>query len=139
MFLKQVTIGASTVTTMSPTTVTATMVQAATTVMSPGKVTITSPAKVTTMSPPTVPATSQTTSVQVSTTEAVGLHEPTITAGLAETGIPTGSVAAGHVVKTVPQQIDSTDLDTTPSRVNSTVVIQLLSVKYLKCFRVYLF
>ena len=110
--------------------------------MSPTTVPAGSETPVTT-SPPTVPATSQAISVQVSTTEAVGSHEPAITAGLAETGIPVGSVAAGCVVKTVtktmPQQIDTTDLDTTPSKVNSTVVIQFLSVKYLKCFRVYLF
>ena len=106
------TIGASTVTAMSPTTVTVTTVQAATAMMLPGKVMITSPAKVTTTSPPTEPATLQATSVQVSTTEAVGSHEPAVTAGLAETGIPAGSVAAGHVVKTVPQQIATTDLDT---------------------------
>ena len=79
----------------------------------------------------------QVTSVQVSTALTVGSPEPVINAGLTVTGIPPAAVVAGWLVKTVtttvPQEktIDTTNLDTTPSKVNNKVVIQFLSVKYL--------
>ena len=150
----------ATVTVTSVQAATAVMLPAKVTLTSPAKVTSTSPARVTagsqalgtTMSPTTVPAGSETpvttspqtvpttlqvTSGQVSTAVTVGLPEPVTTAGLTVIGIPPASVAVGWLVKTVtttvPQEktIDTTDLDTTPSKVNRKVVIQFLSVKYL--------
>ena len=118
--------------------------------MSPAKVTLTSPPEMTLMSPATVPAGSvravtvspqtvpvmsqATTAISVSTAVTVGLPEQVITAGLNLMAIP--AAAAGWLVKTVtttiPQEkiLDTTDLDTTPSKVNSPVLNQILSLKH---------
>ena len=146
----QVTIAEFSATTTSPGTLTVTSVQAATAVMSPAKVTLTSPPEMTLMSPATVPAGSvtavtvspetvpvmsqATSATSVSTAVTVGLPEQVITAGLTLMAIP--AAAAGWLVDTVtttvPQEktLDTTDLDTTPSKVNSPVVNQILSLKH---------